>query len=129
MKLLLYSILISIYFQGIQFNVVLKDNCCSGPAKEVNIEKSCSSKCCKTSKKSNSVSNENDKEDHKGCDNKGMCKCTLCHHFVSYIHLYYNLPQVFNEIKYAEEVKPYSALLEKDFQLTIFQPPKFTVIA
>ena len=129
MKLLLYSILISIYLQGIQANVLLKDNCCSGLSQEVNVEKSCPSKCCKTKADSCSEDHKEDKEKHKGCDSKGMCKCTLCHHFVTYIHWYLNPPQYLNKIQFTNEVKPYTALLEKDFHLTIFQPPKFTVIA
>lgn len=93
----------------------------------MNVQKSCSSKCCKASNKNYSI-NQNDKnEDHRSCDNQGVCKCTLCHHFISYFHLY-NIPLLFIYVpKHQDKVTYYTILLEKDFQYTIFQPPKFTV--
>lgn len=94
-------------------------------------EKDCSSKCCSSNTEQDSKPNceKSNDEDHKKCGNDGMCNCTVCHHFISYFNFYLNIPTPIVPTYKNEVNKLYSALIEKDFQLTIFQPPKFTVIA
>lgn len=127
MKLLLYGILISIYLQGVQFNVFIKDDCCTALQKTEINEKDCKSKCCKTSNVENSSKQCHKSKDgnHKNCDDHGMCKCTVCHHFITNTNEIIVFPTLYPKPISQNEIVSYLHLLEKEIHYTIFQPPKF----